>query len=108
MPMAEYIERSEALRKSTAMTEYDEGGWGAKVLVVRAEDIEKLPATDVVEVVRGQWEDAYEITSFRYTNIPAVKCSVCGCYFCDIINNHHFMYHYCPNCGARMDGGADG
>lgn len=53
---------------------------------------------------KGRWEDAHEIKSFRHTNIPVVKCSKCECYFCDIINNHHYMYHYCPNCGADMRG----
>ena len=63
------------------------------------------PTVDAVEVVHGKWEDAHEIKSFRHTNIPVVKCSKCECYFCDIINNHHWFYHYCPNCGAKMDGG---
>lgn len=59
-----------------------------------------------VEVVHGRWEDVCEIKSFKHTNIPVVECSNCEMRFCDIINNHHFMYHYCPNCGARMmDGG---
>ena len=59
---------------------------------------------DAVEVVHGRWEDAYEIKSFRHTNIPVVQCSKCEVYFCDIINNHHYMYNYCPNCGADMRG----
>lgn len=66
--------------------------------------IGEAPTVDVVEVVHGEWIDKYEIKSFRHTNIPVVQCSKCECYFCDIINNHHFMYHYCPNCGAKMRG----
>jgi len=50
--MAEYIEREAVLQKKTRMTEYDEGGWGANVSVVRIEDINAIPAADVVEVVR--------------------------------------------------------
>ncbi len=69
------------------------------------ECIADAPTVDAVEVVHGHWEDAHEIKSFRHTNIPVVKCSKCECYFCDIINNHHWFYHYCPNCGAKMDGG---
>lgn len=60
--------------------------------------------TKYVEQKHGRWEEAHEIKSFKHTNIPVVQCSKCECYFCDIINNHHYMYHYCPNCGAKMDG----
>ena len=57
---------------------------------------------------RGRWEEKHEIKSFKHTNIPVVQCSKCEVYFCDIINNHHYMYHYCPNCGADMRGEEDG
>ena len=33
------------------------------------------------------------------SNIPVVQCSECRITFCDIINNHHYMYRYCPFCG---------
>lgn len=52
--MAEYIERSAVLQNKTTMTEYDEGGWDAPVSVVRVEDIEAIPAADVVPVYRGE------------------------------------------------------
>lgn len=58
-------------------------------------------------VRHGRWVDKPLIKSFKHTNIPVVECSACGIDFCDIINNHYFMYKYCPNCGCRMDGGAD-
>ncbi len=78
--------------------------------IYKAEDIynaiRNAPTVDAVEVVHGEWKDAYEIKSFRRTN-PVVQCSKCECYFCDIINNHRWLYHYCPNCGAKMDGGND-
>ena len=68
------------------------------------EQIAEAPTVDAVPVVHGEWKDAHEIKSFKHTNIPVVQCSKCECYFCDIINNHHWFYHYCPNCGAKMDG----
>ena len=58
---------------------------------------------DAVEVVHGKWIDSYIVKRLQHGTYPTVKCSNCGCYFCDVINNHHFMYHYCPNCGAKMD-----
>lgn len=65
--------------------------------------IAKLSA-DVVEVKHGRWIDKPCIKKFNNTNIPVVECTKCGISFCDIINNHRYMYRYCPNCGAKMDG----
>ena len=60
---------------------------------------------DAVEVVHGRWVDVRGIPSVNRKDVPVVKCSKCEICFCDLINNHHYMYHYCPNCGAKMDGG---
>lgn len=72
--------------------------------------IKKIPKgiiVDVAPVRHGRWVDKPLIKSFKNTNIPVVECSACGIDFCDIINNHYFMYKFCPNCGAKMDRGAD-
>ena len=55
--------------------------------------IENIPPADVAPVVHGK--DLAQPSLF--------KCSVCGCedddtYTCDVRE-----YHYCPNCGAKMD-----
>lgn len=55
-------------------------------------------------VKHGKWIDTTKIRWVNETNVPVVMCTECGIRFCDLINNHHYMYHYCPNCGARMDG----
>lgn len=57
-----------------------------------------VPAADVVPVVHGRWE--------RRRNVW--YCTNCGkgykiTYGAVAAN----MHNYCPNCGARMDGGAD-
>ena len=49
------------------------------------------PAADVEPVRHGRWVD--------FTN-AACRCSVCGA----ILAAHSY---YCPNCGAKMDGGAE-
>lgn len=51
----------------------------------------------------GKWYDKTPIIWHGISNIPVVQCSECEITFCDIINNHHYMYRYCPHCGARMD-----
>ena len=57
----------------------------------------------------GEWKDHYLIKVKCPDNVyPSVKCSACETVFCDIINNHHFMYNFCPNCGAKMKGGEVG
>ena len=57
------------------------------------EVIKTFPAADVAPVVHGQWVD---------NGIPDSilnGCSVCG-FTCGSSS-----FFYCPNCGARMDGG---
>ena len=54
---------------------------------------------------RGTWKDFPSIRKVNKTNVPVVQCSVCKIFFCDLINNHRFMYKYCPYCGAKMEVG---
>lgn len=66
--------------------------------------IEKAPTVDAVQVVHGRWDD-----SGRYTfpsGATAVRCTNCGC---ALTESEYRLYNwnYCPNCGAKMDGGAD-
>lgn len=50
-------------------------------------NLSKIPTADVVEVKRGEWIEGKTLE----------KCSVCG-------KKGFPDWHYCPNCGARMDG----
>jgi hypothetical protein len=69
-------------------------------------DIETIPTVDVVEVKHAHWrEGRFLKVGDSVKGYPSVICSDCGITFCDIINNHNYMYRYCPNCGAKMDGG---
>ena len=84
----EYISREAAL---TALQDSDLFNTTERQL--RA--IRELPAADVATVVHGKWVD---------NGIPDSilnGCSVCG-FTCGSSS-----FFYCPNCGARMDGGKD-
>ena len=62
--------------------------------------IEDAPAADVVPVRHGRWE--------RHWARPRVyadllwHCSVCG--YKNAESYADTYHHYCPNCGAKMDG----
>lgn len=57
-----------------------------------AEDFYSIPAADVVPVVHGRWV---------FGGDGCVICSRCNE---EESNDNH--RNYCPNCGAKMDGGA--
>lgn len=64
-------------------------------------DDKRIPVSDVVEVKHGEWKLCYE--DWR-KQIAGDECSVCGFQHFGVSISH---YHYCPNCGARMDGGEE-
>lgn len=63
-------------------------------------DVESLSATDRGDfsmVVHGEWVER-EIAKATY-----LSCSRCGWARIGVAVTEH--YRYCPNCGAKMDGG---
>ena len=68
-------------------------------------DIESFPTADVAPVVHGRWELEYE-------TYGKMRCSVCKKEALiekaidDVgVTTNYVDSNYCPNCGARMDGG---
>lgn len=59
-----------------------------------ADMVEDAPTVEAVEVVHGWW---IELPSME----PDYKCSECGQFYAWWEPNEA---HYCPNCGAKMDG----
>lgn len=82
--MTDYISREAALEITTRTC----GDYAAAFAEIR-----KLPAADVAPVVHGKWSDN------GIEGSMLVKCSVCG-FDCGANS-----FSYCPNCGAKMDGG---
>lgn len=103
--MAEYIEKDALIRQIICdMAEFI----GAPDDVQKHDErcnyaiscVESASVADVAPVVHGRWSDA------GFGELPkhapyGWACSVCG----GISFNNE--YTHCPNCGAKMDGGAD-
>ena len=66
--------------------------------------INEQPTVDAVEVVHGEWSTIED----DYCGLVALHCSVCNneWWFEEDAPIKH--YHYCPNCGAKMDGDGNG
>lgn len=106
--MAKYIEKEALLDDLILLAKYQTGDKQSGILGC-VETIWNRPAADVAPVRHGRWDESRRmIRRVNRTNIPVVECSVCGITFCDLINNHKFMYHFCPQCGAKMDGENNG
>lgn len=58
--------------------------------------LKKISSADVDEVRHG-----YDVAEYP----SEFKCSLCGWYCWDIYSATTSTYNYCPNCGAKMDGG---
>ena len=88
--MYEYIER-ETIK--AAMIHY---GFKSPDMTVTEFVEDELPAADVAPVLHGLWEyDEPTINTYGM-----VKCTVCNWWSIDPYVS--IVYHYCPNCGARM------
>ena len=92
MAEKEYIEREAALKQnyfSESKTPDDNYRFDAEIKFC----ISSLPATDVAPVRHGEWQEINGI----------FRCSLCE-YSFEHEGYQHF-FNYCPNCGAKMDGG---
>lgn len=90
--MVEYIDR-EAANLALAEQGFD---WDKA-----KQALASVPAADVVPVVHGRW--AFETETLN--TLSQTKCNICGWWTLD--PSVDGAYNFCPNCGAKMDGGAD-
>lgn len=54
--------------------------------------VDEMPTVDAVPVRHGHWIEHKDYPGIAYL------CSECGCF------TTMPTYHYCPHCGAKMDG----
>lgn len=99
MTMAEYINREKA--KRLLHIEY---AYAAEQL------LDEIPAADVAPVVHSYWE-GYSCSQYMGTDEGGEpkwrdgRFYVCHNYKCR--RKTVIKSNYCPNCGAKMDGGVD-
>lgn len=96
--MSRLIDADEAIPTLEGLTEQvqTEGATLVKALVFAAlKSRSVIPTVDAVPVVHGRWGLVDEAEPRRY------GCSKCSCL------SWYGTYKYCPNCGAKMDGGEE-
>lgn len=65
-------------------------GWD-KAIDAAIEAVEKLPAANIAPTRHGEWKE----------NNGIFECSNCG--YCFEHEGYKPFFHFCPNCGAKMD-----
>lgn len=88
--------------------EKDEYDLADGMILARRYGIKCLPAVDAVPVVHARWISYPECLGYdgAYTD-EHIVCSACHSVW-NIIDNDTDGFDYCPTCGAKMDGEADG
>ena len=88
--MAEYIER-----KTYITIVKDIPMWGSVAAMIA----DAVPAADVVQVRHGRWIEHKHFNHDHYID-STYECSECNV-------EEPLTSDYCPDCGAKMDGGFD-
>lgn len=91
----ESIERKAVVEKLNAIGGCDasdewSNGWD-KAIDAAIEAVEKLPVGNIAPVLHCEWKESNGI----------FECSNCG--YCFEHEGYKHFFHFCPNCGAKMD-----
>lgn len=97
--MAEYIDRANLIaRIEYYVTHTPEGKGEHYAYSVVLNEVLNRPAADVVPVVQGRWGTGrFNPETGNYEE----QCTRCRNF------SKEYGKPYCPNCGAKMDGGAE-
>lgn len=109
--MAEYIEREELVEwiKRIPLKDLSDGLGLCRVIMEEdfKRTIRTIPAgtlIDVAPVVHGRWEDSID----EWFGTDVYTCSKCRESYVLVEGTpKQNLWHYCPNCGAKMDGGGE-
>ena len=101
--MSDYIKREDAI--NTVRNTFT--GMTADTLELRINDI---PSADVAPVRHGMWVDVDRMQMHDLHGVltwgNSFMCTECN-FKTFAVEGHMSQYHYCPCCGARMDGDED-
>ena len=98
----EYIRREDALRAVQRQRGANRSPAQNEMLNRIKTDIIRAPAADVAPVVHEKW------LLDRWPSWPHRECSRCKIMIPITKEVPDQYWQYCPNCGARMDGGNEG
>ena len=93
----DFIQHLEKCKKGAAVTNLV---WAAIMAIER--DVRDMPAADVAPVVHEKW------LLDRWPSWPHRECSRCKIMIPRTKEVADQYWQYCPNCGAKMDGGNEG
>ena len=93
----DFIQHLEKCKKGAAVTNLV---WAAIMAIER--DVRDMPAADVAPVVHEKW------LLDRWPSWPHRECSRCKIMIPRTKEVPDQYWQYCPNCGAKMDGGNEG
>ena len=101
------IEANELKNHKFCLVDGNDGyrlGWNDAIDAVT----ENAPTVDAVPVVHGRWEVVHGVLTPG--GDPLLRCPICKSreseHLCGI--ECRTVWHYCPNCGAKMDGDGNG
>ena len=101
--MAKYIEQEDLL-ELYRMDDPVLNENGHVPLPVIRQNIMDIPAADVAPVRHGRWEDSVD----EWFGTDVYTCSKCRESYVLVEGTpKENLWHYCPNCGAKMDRCAD-
>lgn len=104
--MCDYISRDMAIARLTKVEVTNR----LATMTDAKREIAEMPAADVAPVVHGEWEAAdwreYDANSCEVICYPkdGIACTHCRYVF---KKDALWKKNFCPNCGAKMDGGVD-
>lgn len=105
--MGDYISRDVAIARLTKVEVTNR----LATMTDAKREIAEMPAADVAPVVHGEWEAAdwreYDANSCEVICYPkdGIACTHCRFVF---KKDALWKKNFCPNCGAKMDGGNGG
>ena len=107
--MARYIDADKLSSHFEKVAKYFDGDAFQLGMDAARDIVSNFPAADVAEVKHGEWVDKY---NNKYDN-HLYECSACGdkalyeAYENELGQTklRQVLSDYCPNCGAKMDGG---